>query len=139
MPFEHLCQEFANRNLVVDRWMTDLTRNEIKHPCISSSPLFFFHPSFLRGRLHVSESAVRFRARFGRKQNRNPILFLSPITMIYLHISAKKVQKLTCWTPLAADRIPNRTQNRTCRQPLTLLSILRMAAAAAASGNLSLA
>jgi hypothetical protein len=52
--------------------------------------------------------AIRFRARFVRKQNRDPILFLSPIAIVCLHILAKKNQKLTCWTPLAANHKPNR-------------------------------
>jgi hypothetical protein len=34
--------------------------------------------------------AVRFRARFVRKQNREPIIFLLAIAMVDLHISAKK-------------------------------------------------
>jgi hypothetical protein len=66
--------------------------------------------------------AVRFRARFVRKQNRDPILFLSPITMVCLHILTKKTQKITCWALLAVNRTPNRTgihmENRTCRRPL---------------------
>jgi hypothetical protein len=36
--------------------------------------------------------AIRFHARFVRKQNRDPILFLSPITIVCLHISAKKIK-----------------------------------------------
>jgi hypothetical protein len=48
--------------------------------------------------------------------------FPDAITMAWLHISAKINQKLTFWTPLAANRTPNRipirTQNRTCRQTL---------------------
>jgi hypothetical protein len=36
--------------------------------------------------------AIRFRARFVRKQNRDPILFLPPITIVCLHISAKKIK-----------------------------------------------
>jgi hypothetical protein len=67
--------------------------------------------------------AVPFRPRFLCEQNKDPILFLSPITMVRFHISAKNNQKLTCWTPLAANRTPNRMgirmENRTCRQPLT--------------------
>jgi hypothetical protein len=67
--------------------------------------------------------AVRFRAQFIRKQNRDPIIFLSPITMVRFHISAQKIQKLTCLTPLAANRTPNRMgirmENRTCGQPLS--------------------
>jgi hypothetical protein len=67
--------------------------------------------------------AIRFRARFVRKQNRDPTFFLSPIKIVCLQISAKKNKKLTCWAPLAANRTPNRTEirmgNRTCRQPLT--------------------
>jgi hypothetical protein len=58
--------------------------------------------------------AIQLRARFVRKQNRDPILCLSPITIVCLDISAKKYQNLTCWTPLAANRTPNR------RQPLNL-------------------
>jgi hypothetical protein len=42
--------------------------------------------------------------------------------MVYLHISAKNNQKLTCLTPLAANRKPNRMvirmENRTFRRPL---------------------
>jgi hypothetical protein len=56
------------------------------------------------------------------KQNRDPIIFLSPITMVLFHISETKNQKLICLTPLAANRTPNRMgirmENRTCRQPL---------------------
>jgi hypothetical protein len=67
--------------------------------------------------------AVRFRAQFVPKQNRDPLLFLSPITMVCLYISSKKIQKLTCWTPLAANRTPNRAgirmENCTCRRPLS--------------------
>jgi hypothetical protein len=44
--------------------------------------------------------------------------------MVCLNISAKNIQKLTCLTPLAANRTPNRigirVENRTCRRPLTL-------------------
>jgi hypothetical protein len=44
--------------------------------------------------------------------------------MVRFHISAKKNQKFTCWTPLAANRTPNRMdirmENRTCRQPLAI-------------------
>jgi hypothetical protein len=69
--------------------------------------------------------AVRFRARFVRKQNRKPILFLLPIAMVCLLISAKKI---TCLTPLAANRTPKRTgirlENRTCRRPLTKLYLI---------------
>jgi hypothetical protein len=58
----------------------------------------------------------------------DPILYLTLITMVFLHISAKKNQKLTCWTPLAANRTPNRMGirmgNRTCRQPLMLRHFL---------------
>jgi hypothetical protein len=38
--------------------------------------------------------AVRFRARFVRKQNRELILFLLPIAMVCLHISATNIQKI---------------------------------------------
>jgi hypothetical protein len=38
--------------------------------------------------------AIRFRARFVRKQNRDPILFLSPITIVCLHISAEKIKNV---------------------------------------------
>jgi hypothetical protein len=66
--------------------------------------------------------AVRFRARFVRKQNREPIIFLLPIAMVCLHISAKNNQKSTCLTSLAANRTPNRMrirlENRMCRRPL---------------------
>jgi hypothetical protein len=52
----------------------------------------------------------------------DPILNLTLITMVCLHISSKTNQKFTCGTPLAANRTPNRTpiltQNRTCRRPL---------------------
>jgi hypothetical protein len=41
--------------------------------------------------------------------------------MICPHISVKKGQKVTCGIPLAANRTPNHTQNRTCRRPLTQL------------------
>jgi hypothetical protein len=38
-------------------------------------------------------------------------------------VAPGKNQKLTCWTPLAANRTPNRMgirmENRTCRQPLS--------------------
>jgi hypothetical protein len=67
--------------------------------------------------------AVRFHARFLQKQNREPIFFLLSIAMVCLHISAKTQSKLTCLTPLAANRTPNRMRirmgNRTCRQPLS--------------------
>jgi hypothetical protein len=80
-----------------------------------------FYVCFTRVRIRV-RIAVRFRARFVRKQNRDPILFLSPITMVCLHILTKKTQKITCWALLAANRTPNRTgihmENRTCRRPL---------------------
>jgi hypothetical protein len=39
--------------------------------------------------------AVRFRARFVSKQNREPIIFLLAIAMVGLHISAKKNKKQT--------------------------------------------
>jgi hypothetical protein len=43
--------------------------------------------------------------------------------MVRFHISAQNNQKLTCWTPLAANRTPNRMgirmENLSCRQPLT--------------------
>jgi hypothetical protein len=43
--------------------------------------------------------------------------------MLHLHISAKTNQKLTCLTPLATNRTPNRIairmENRMCRRPLT--------------------
>jgi hypothetical protein len=55
--------------------------------------------------------AIRFRARFVRKQNRDPILFLSPTTIVCLHISTTTNQKLNCWTPLAANRTPNRKRD----------------------------
>jgi hypothetical protein len=38
--------------------------------------------------------------------------------MVCLHVSAKKVIKFNGRTPLAANRRPCRTQNRTCRRPL---------------------
>jgi hypothetical protein len=42
--------------------------------------------------------------------------------MVCFHISAKNNQNLTCFTPLAANRTPNRMGirmgNRTCRRPL---------------------
>jgi hypothetical protein len=66
--------------------------------------------------------AIRFRARFERNHNGDPILLLSPITMVSSYISAEK--KLTCWTPLAANRTPIRTgicmEYRPCRQPLCI-------------------
>jgi hypothetical protein len=56
----------------------------------------FGHPQYIRTkgpstrvRIYV-RIAVGFRARFVRKQNRDSILFLSPITIVCLHISAKK-------------------------------------------------
>jgi hypothetical protein len=56
----------------------------------------------------------------------NKILYLTPITMDCLHISAKTNQKFTCGTPLTANRTPNRTairtQNHACRRPLTNLN-----------------
>jgi hypothetical protein len=65
---------------------------------------------------------VRFHSRFASKTDRNPILHLTPITMVCLHISEKTNQKFTCETPLAANcslnRTPIRMQNRTCRRPL---------------------
>jgi hypothetical protein len=66
--------------------------------------------------------AIRLGARFVRKQNRDPNFFLSLITIVCLQNSAKKNHKLTCLTPLAANRTPNRMGirmgNRTCGQPL---------------------
>jgi hypothetical protein len=66
---------------------------------------------------------VRFHARFAGRPDRDPNLHLTSITMVCLHISAKTNRKLTCGTPLAANRIPNctpiRTQNGTCRRPLS--------------------
>jgi hypothetical protein len=51
----------------------------------------------------------------------NQILYLTPITMDCLHISAKTNRKFTCKTPLTANRTPNRTairtQNHACRRP----------------------
>jgi hypothetical protein len=32
--------------------------------------------------------------------------------MVHFHISAKKNKKLACWTPLAANRSPNRMEIR---------------------------
>jgi hypothetical protein len=68
--------------------------------------------------------AIRFRAQFVRKQKKEPIIFLLAIAMVCLHISANKNKKLTCLTPLAANRTPNRMGismgNRTCRRPLTV-------------------
>jgi hypothetical protein len=43
--------------------------------------------------------AIRFRARFVRKQNREPFIFLLAIAMVCLPLFAKKIQKLTCLTP----------------------------------------
>jgi hypothetical protein len=67
---------------------------------------------------------VRFHAHFECKPDKDPILYLTPITTVCIHISAKQNQKLTCWTPLAANRTPNRMQirkqNRTCRRSLRL-------------------
>jgi hypothetical protein len=39
-----------------------------------------------------AQIAIRFRARFVRKQNRDPIIFLSPITIVCLHIAAKQIK-----------------------------------------------
>jgi hypothetical protein len=42
--------------------------------------------------------------------------------MVRFQKFSQKNQKITCWTPLAANRTPNRMgirmENRTCRQPL---------------------
>jgi hypothetical protein len=47
---------------------------------------------------------------------------MSPITMVCFHIFSQKNIFFTFWTPLAANRTPNRKgirmENRTCRQPL---------------------
>jgi hypothetical protein len=68
---------------------------------------------------------VRFHAQFAGKPDRDPIILLSPITIIGKHISAKKIIKSNSGTPLAANRTPNRmpirTPNRTCRRPLSNL------------------
>jgi hypothetical protein len=71
--------------------------------------------------------AVRFRARFARKQNREPIIFLLPhCNGLFTHFSQKK-QKLTCLTPLAANRTSNgtgiRMRNRTYRRPLMTFQV----------------
>jgi hypothetical protein len=59
------------------------------------------------------------RNRFVRKQNTDPIIFLSPSVMVCLHISTKTKEEITCWT---ANRTPNRIgirmENRACRRPL---------------------
>jgi hypothetical protein len=58
------------------------------------------------------------------KPNMDHILYLTPITMVCLHVSSKINQKLTCGTPLAANRIPNRrpirTQNHRCGRGLLI-------------------
>jgi hypothetical protein len=52
----------------------------------------------------------------------DPILYLTPITMVCPQISSKTNRKLSYGTPLAVHCTPNRTairtQNRTCRRPL---------------------
>jgi hypothetical protein len=75
------------------------------------------------GRLQVSESP--YESQYDsvhdlyEKQKWDPIFFLSRITMVCKHISANTKEKITCWTPLAANRTPNRLgicmENRTCR------------------------
>jgi hypothetical protein len=57
--------------------------------------------------------AIRFGSQFLPEPNLDPILNLTPFTMVCLHILSKNNQKFTCGTPLAADRTPNRTWNRT--------------------------
>jgi hypothetical protein len=57
----------------------------------------------LRGRLHIRicvRFGVRFRGQFAGKPDRDPILYLTPITMVCLHISAY-TKKIPCWIPLA--------------------------------------
>jgi hypothetical protein len=68
------------------------------------------NPTFGKGlskRVRIAiRIAVRFRAQFIRKQNRDPIIFLSPITMVRFHISAKKIKTNlldTIRTPLTLD------------------------------------
>jgi hypothetical protein len=49
--------------------------------------------------------------------------------MVCLHILTKKTQRLTCWTPLAANRTLNRIgirmENRTCRRPLIPKNVIK--------------
>jgi hypothetical protein len=74
--------------------------------------------------------AVGIRARFVFKPNRDPILYLTPITMACIHILTKTNIKLACWTRLAANRtrnrMPIRTQNCTCRRPLNKVAVVTM-------------
>jgi hypothetical protein len=83
---------------------------------------------YLRGCLHVSESAYELpydsvHDSLGNRIGIKKKLCHPLQSIVCLHISAKKNQKLPCWTPLAANRTPNRMGirmgNRTCRQPLT--------------------
>jgi hypothetical protein len=83
--------------------------------------------TLLRGSRHVYESvydsAYDFMHNIARKLDRDPILDIT--LMVCLHNSAKK--HLNCGIPLAANRTlnrtPIRTQNRTCRRLLNLLTI----------------
>jgi hypothetical protein len=63
---------------------------------------------------------VRFHAQFAGRPDRDPILYMTPITMVCLHISGKTNEKFTCGIPLAANRTPSRvlirTRNRTSRR-----------------------
>jgi hypothetical protein len=65
---------------------------------------------------------VGFHAQFAGSPDRDPILHLTPITMVCRYILAKTNQKCTFKPPRAGNRTPNLTpigtQNRTCRQPL---------------------
>jgi hypothetical protein len=81
----------------------------------------------LRGRLHVSESAYEspYDSVHDLYANRIGIQFFfrHPLQW-FVYTFQKKNQKVTGWTPFAANRTPNRMgirmENRTCRRPLTL-------------------
>jgi hypothetical protein len=79
----------------------------------------------VRGRLHVSESAYESPYDSVHDLLANIIgiqfFFCRPLQWIVYTFQQKKLKK-TSWTPLAANRTPNRTgirmANRPCRQPL---------------------
>jgi hypothetical protein len=56
----------------------------------------------------------------------NPILYLTLITMVCLHISSKTNQNFICGTPLAANRTPNRTPIRTQNRPFSQINVTRL-------------
>jgi hypothetical protein len=90
---------------------------------LKSSPTLC--PSF-RGRLHVYESVYESPYDSVHDFYANRIsfqfFFCPPLQLFVFTFQPKKNQKLTCSTPLAANRTPNRMgirmENRICRRPL---------------------